>query len=88
MFSFTNILCANLKLFVYTCVYYCFLCKASHESILIDEINSMFNIHVHTFTCTCTIQLQILVYKNMYVTFKFYAGTWHKDYNVMLNSEV
>ena len=48
--------------------------------------NNMFKIH--TFTCTCMIQLQILVYKNMYVTFKFYSGTWHKDYNVMLNSEV
>ena len=40
---------------------------------------------IHTFTW---IQLQILVYKYMYVTFKFYAGTWHKDYNVKLNSEV
>ena len=43
---------------------------------------------IHTFTCTCMIQLQILVYKYMYVTFKFYAGTWHKDYIVMLKSEV
>ena len=40
--------------------------------------NDMFIIH--TFTCTCMIQLQILVYKYMYVKFKFYAGTWHKDY--------
>ena len=83
MFSFTNILCANFKLFVYTCVYYCFLCKASHESILIDESNSeLKNIHL------CMIQLQISVNKNIYVTFKLYAGTWHKDYNVMLKSEV
>ena len=48
--------------------------------------NNMFNIHA--FTCTCMIQLQILVYKYMYVTFKFYAGTSYKDYNVMLKSEV
>ena len=67
-----------------------FLCKASHKSILIDESNIMFKIHACTRTCMIQSDfiIQPLVSTCMSHSNFMQVFTWHKDYNVMLMSEV
>ena len=65
-----------------------FLGKASCESIVIDENNIMSKIHA----CTCTYQILRYNHQNfstcMSLSNFMQVLTWHKDYNVMLKSEV
>ena len=70
-------------------MYYCFLCKASHEMISTDESNYISKIHA----CTGMIQTDFNIQPLSLLVTILHSNfiqvlTWYNDYNVMLRSEI